>query len=166
MATLTITGLEELLRALGMKVPIPHFAAANVLNKPLDIGRCYFADILSSLVECDLVNAFKSIQWPGGIDSGDLAVILPKLSHGSDANVLAFDLVQKVRSLASYLRLFFFLANQIDLTNCISSQNVHSSSDHFQRASIFELCSRSRLFLDFYCLTSVTARTLMDEIYP
>jgi arginyl-tRNA synthetase len=94
MPTVTTEGIEELLKDLGLK-PLPHVPGANTLNKPLDIGRAYLADILSSLVDCDNVAAYNSIQWPGGISSGDLAVILPKLSHGADPNVLAFDL--KVR---------------------------------------------------------------------
>jgi arginyl-tRNA synthetase len=97
MATLTLAGLEAHLASLGLKIPLPHFAEADVLTKPLDIGRTYFADILCSLVECEAKNAYSSIQWPGDIYNGDLAVILPKLSHGAKPNVLALDLMQKVR---------------------------------------------------------------------
>jgi arginyl-tRNA synthetase len=96
MATLTITELEVLLGRLGLKAPVPHFEAADVLNKPLDIGRCYFAEILSSLVECDALHAYKSIQWTSEIDNGDLAAILPRLCHGSKAQELAFDLITRV----------------------------------------------------------------------
>lgn len=88
-------GLEGLLKELDLKTPIPHVPEANILIKPLDIGRSYLADILGSLVDCDSSVAYKSIQWPGDISSGDLAVILPKLSHGADPTVLAFDLMQK-----------------------------------------------------------------------
>jgi arginyl-tRNA synthetase len=108
MATLTITGLEALLGRLGLKLPIPHFAAADVLNKPLDIGRSYFADILRSLVECDAVIAYNSIQWPSDIFSGDLAVILPKLSHGTDHSALAIDLIQKAWHFLSYYEFVSF----------------------------------------------------------
>ncbi|KAH8588291.1 arginyl-tRNA synthetase [Bisporella sp. PMI_857] len=96
MTTLTIDGLEALLGRLGLKIPIPHFLAADVLNKPLDIGRSYLADILCSLVESDTVNAYGSVTLPSDIYNGDLAVILPKLQHGADPNVLAFDLMQRV----------------------------------------------------------------------
>ena len=105
MATLTVTALEAFLGSLGMTVPIPQFQAADVLNKPLDIGRCYFADILSSLVETDAVNAYKSLQWPGDIFNGDLAVILPKLRHGSKAIEFAFDLISRVCSFSSSINL-------------------------------------------------------------
>jgi arginyl-tRNA synthetase len=96
MTTQTISGLEALLSGLKLKIPIPPFPASDVLNKPLDIGRSYLADILTSIVECDLVTACKSIQLPNNIYSGDFTVILPKLSHGGDFNALAIKIIQKV----------------------------------------------------------------------
>ena len=96
MATLTLAGLEALLGGLGLKIPLPHFLAADVLTRPLDIGRTYFADILCSLVECDAANVYSSIQWPGDIYNGDLAVVLPKLSHGAVSDDFAFDLMKRV----------------------------------------------------------------------
>lgn len=106
MATLTLAGLEELLGGLGLATPLPHFPAADVLTKPLDIGRIYLADILCSLVECDAKNAYSSIQWPGDIWNGDLAVVLPKLSHGANSNSLALDLMKKVCIISHYMLLF------------------------------------------------------------
>jgi len=94
--TLTITGLEALLARLGLKLPIPPFASADVLNKPLDIGRSYLADILTSIIKCDSVIVHNSIKWPNNIYSGDLTVILPKLNHGGDYKTLAINLIQNV----------------------------------------------------------------------
>jgi arginyl-tRNA synthetase len=96
MSTLTLTGLETLLGGLGLKTPIPVFPAADDLNKGLDIGRSYFADILCSLVKCDPLVAYNSIQWPNDIFNGDLTVILPKLSQGADYEALGMDLMTKV----------------------------------------------------------------------
>jgi arginyl-tRNA synthetase len=101
MSTLTITGLEALLGGLGLKIPIPRFPAADELNKALDIGRSYFADILCSLVECDPVIAYNSIQWPNDIFNGDLTVILPKLSQGADYDALALNILTKVENFPS-----------------------------------------------------------------
>ncbi|KAF3397012.1 Arginine--tRNA ligase, cytoplasmic [Talaromyces pinophilus] len=95
MTTSTVTDLEALLAQLGVKVPIPQFPAADVLKRPLDIGRSYLADIFCSLLECDPDVAYKSIHWPNDISSGDLAVILPKLSQGGDSNAVGFDLINK-----------------------------------------------------------------------
>jgi arginyl-tRNA synthetase len=104
MTTLTSPELEVLLGRLGLQVPIPRFEAAVVLNKPLDIGRCYYADILRSLVdgEVEPKNAYKSILSPGDVNNGDLVVILPKLRPGCKANVLGVDLITKVRYLIFY----------------------------------------------------------------
>lgn len=96
MATLTLTSREALLGGLGLKIPLLPFSAADVLTRPLDIGRTYFAEILCSVVECDAANAYSSIQWPGDMYSGDLAIVLPKLSHGAVSHVLAFDLLKRV----------------------------------------------------------------------
>jgi arginyl-tRNA synthetase len=104
MSTLTIPQLEVLLERLGLKVPLPHFEAADVLNKPLDIGRSYYADILISLInsdpeneKCDPKNAFNSIHSPGDVLNGDLAVVLPRLCHGSKADIIGPVLMEKVR---------------------------------------------------------------------
>lgn len=96
MTTSTVTDLEALVEQLGVKVPIPQFPAADVLKRPLDIGRSYLADVFCSLLECDPEVAYKSIHWPNDISSGDLAVILPKLSQGGDSNAVGFDLTNKV----------------------------------------------------------------------
>jgi arginyl-tRNA synthetase len=103
MSTLTVDGLEALLSGLGLDIPIPSFPESGVLNKPLDISRSYFADILCSLLQCDPDVAYSSIQWPGDIFSGDLTVILPKLNHNGDADVIALDLMQRVCSSLCFL---------------------------------------------------------------
>lgn len=79
--TTTTPGLKALLEELGLEVPIPQFAAASVLNRPLDIGRSYFAHILTSIVKCDPEIAYSSLRRPHAIHDGDLTAILPKLGH-------------------------------------------------------------------------------------
>jgi arginyl-tRNA synthetase len=98
MSTPSSTELENLLGELGLKTPVPYFSDTDVLNKPLDIARCYLADILASLVDCDAHTAYSSIQWPNNIYNGDLSIVLPKLKPGADSKVLAFDLQTKVTS--------------------------------------------------------------------
>jgi arginyl-tRNA synthetase len=95
MTTLDQNGLVTRLEGLGLG-PIPDFVDAHVLNKPLDIGRSYLADILRSLVHCDPILAYKSIQWPNDIFTADLTVPLPKLSRGSEPKTLGIDLRQRV----------------------------------------------------------------------
>lgn len=97
MTTQTVANLEELVGALGAKTPILPYSAANILVRPLDIGRSYLADILSNIIECDASRAFGSIGFPNNLDPGDLVVILPRLSHGSVAETLARTIIEKVR---------------------------------------------------------------------
>lgn len=96
MATLDIGGLATRLEELGLG-PIPQFSEAHVLNKPLDIGRSYLADILGTLTDSDPTLAYNSIHWPNDIFAGDLSVPLPKLSHGADPSALAINLMERVR---------------------------------------------------------------------
>lgn len=101
MTTQTVASLEEIIGALGAKIPIPSYPAADVLVRPLDIGRSYLADILSAIIEGDTSRAFSSIGLPNNLDPGDLVVILPRLSHGSvgsAADTLARTIIEKVRS--------------------------------------------------------------------
>lgn len=102
MATLDLCGLATKLEGLGLG-PIPQFPEAHVLNKPLDVGRSYLADILRSLTDCDPITAYNSIQWPNDIFTADLTVPLPKLSHRSDPSTLAIDLMQRVRHSLFYV---------------------------------------------------------------
>jgi hypothetical protein len=137
MTTLTITGLEALLGGLGLKIPIPHFPAADMLNKPRDIGRSYLADILRSIIGCDPITAYNSIQWLNDLFiAADLTVPLPKLSHGADSTALAVDLMQRVRHSLPYI-----VSSPISLTHSIvpklppflaSISRRNPSSDLFQ----------------------------------
>lgn len=96
MTTLSLTGLEARLAGLGLNVPIPTFAGADVLNKPLDIARSYLADILRKSAVCDAAAAPGAIAWPNNIDNGDLVVILPKLTHGTKPKELGFKIMEQV----------------------------------------------------------------------
>ena len=101
MSTLDLPSLATRLEGLGLG-PIPQFSKAHLLNKPLDIGRSYLADILSHLVGCDPITAYNSIQSPNDIFTADLTVPLPRLSHDADPTALAIDLTQRVRHSLSY----------------------------------------------------------------
>ena len=95
MTTLSLTGLEACLARLGLDVPIPPYAGADVLNKPLDIARSYLADILRKLTGAAV--APGAITWSNNIDNGDLVVILPKLTtHGSKPKELGFKIMEHV----------------------------------------------------------------------
>lgn len=146
MATLELSGLATRLEELGLG-PIPKFPEANVLNKPLDIGRSYLADILRSLTDCDSIDAYHSIQWPNDIFTADLTVPLPKLSHDSDPTALAIDLMQRVG-----YSLAFTVYVPISLT-LNSSQAAPFSSFRYDTESISGLYSNQRRFPVFCYLT-------------
>ena len=96
MSTLDLPSLATRLEGLGLG-PIPQFSKAHLLNKPLDIGRSYLADILSHLVGCDPITAYNSIQSPNDIFTADLTVPLPKLCPGADWRAVTRDLIKRVR---------------------------------------------------------------------
>ena len=96
MSTLTINSLEALLERLGLKTPIPEYPMGDILCSPLDIGRNYISDILSSLLDCESTIAYNAIQWPNNLSNGDLSVTLPKLGQSAEPDDLAMDLMRRV----------------------------------------------------------------------
>jgi arginyl-tRNA synthetase len=99
MATLHESDLERTLEELKLETPIPHFDAADVLFKPLDLCRSYLAKIFSSLVDSEPLVAYNSIQLSNDPLHGDFTVVLPKLCPGTkakEAESLADDLIKKV----------------------------------------------------------------------
>jgi arginyl-tRNA synthetase len=101
MSTLTREGLESLLDAAGLKTPIPAFTDVDVLLDPLNIFRCYLADIVHGIVKGDKASALGSIQLPPTVDffAGDLTIILPRLARelGVKVEDLNHSIVQNVR---------------------------------------------------------------------
>ncbi|KAF2707122.1 arginyl-tRNA synthetase [Pleomassaria siparia CBS 279.74] len=95
MTTLTIPELETALEKLELSIPIPQFAASDVLNRPLDLVRAYLADILSSLVDADRTAAYNSTSLSNDPLHGDITVVLPKLYPGAKFGELANDLIKK-----------------------------------------------------------------------
>jgi arginyl-tRNA synthetase len=147
MTTLTIPELEAHLAGLGVKIPIPQFQAADVNNKPLDIARVYLADILSSLAECDLDVAYKSIYWPNNIFNGDLVVILPKLSRDADPKAVALSLTEKV---GIFFCLLVYCYRDLTSSVIFSSSNARFLSFLFKMEFTFASRSAHRHFLVFY----------------
>jgi hypothetical protein len=96
MATLSIDGLETLLRSLDLETPIPRFPECDVLTNPLDIFRAYLTEALSKLLDCESSTILSAINLPQGM-LGDLEVIVPRLKiKGQKPNELAFELCRKV----------------------------------------------------------------------
>jgi arginyl-tRNA synthetase len=87
-----------LLQTLSISKISEDLARAKFLANPLDICRSSLAELLSSLMSCDLDEAYKSIQWPNNIFNGDLSVTVPRLQPGCKPTELSAELVDKVWS--------------------------------------------------------------------
>ena len=104
MATVSVADLEVLLGGLDVNVPVPQFAAADILNNPLDVARCYLADTVCSLVSCSRDTAFNSVQPANGIADSDLAIRLPMIGHNMNYADFGLDLKMKVWQILSFHR--------------------------------------------------------------
>jgi arginyl-tRNA synthetase len=98
MSTLDIGGLTQLLESLSVSGFSSNTQDASVLSNPLDLLRATLATLLISLVECDVTNAYKAVQWPNSIYNGDLSVTLPRLCPGCAPKELSSQIVNKVRT--------------------------------------------------------------------
>lgn len=96
MATVSRSGLQTFVAEIGLE-PLPEFAAADVLNNPVDIYHSYLAAVFGDIVGCDADIVYSSIQAAGTAENGDLDFVLPKLKlSGSNPKELAGELVKKV----------------------------------------------------------------------
>ncbi|KAK4945630.1 hypothetical protein LTR10_015249 [Elasticomyces elasticus] len=77
MATLTLDGIQALLKHLNLEETIASFAVADIKSNPLDIYQCRLAEILVRLTNCEEQAAYDSILLPN--ESGDLTVVVPRL---------------------------------------------------------------------------------------
>jgi hypothetical protein len=96
MMTLSLDGLQALVRGVGIETSIPLFPSADIQNSPMGIYLSYLAEILVQLTECSWQVAYESIQWPS--EMGDLVVVLPRLRlKDVTPDILAVDLKKRVR---------------------------------------------------------------------
>ncbi|ODH26027.1 hypothetical protein ACO22_04867 [Paracoccidioides brasiliensis] len=77
--------LETLLQGLGLTVPIPAFSAANVVVNPVDIYRCYVADVVKQAAECGEDITFNAIERTQVLAHGDVVLIVARLRLKGDS---------------------------------------------------------------------------------
>ncbi|KAL8681116.1 MAG: hypothetical protein Q9186_002768 [Xanthomendoza sp. 1 TL-2023] len=77
--TTSAIALEKKLQALGVDFPIPSFKGTDALTNPVDIYRCYLADALTTIVDCDRQVVYEAIQWTNQSSHGDLLLVVPRL---------------------------------------------------------------------------------------
>ncbi|KAF4632048.1 hypothetical protein G7Y89_g6082 [Cudoniella acicularis] len=95
MATSSLPGLQAFVTQIELQ-PLPSFAAADVLNNPMDVYHSYLAEHLQALVECDPNLVYNSIQPSKTIEDGDLDIVLPRLKlDGIKPKELAGELLKQ-----------------------------------------------------------------------
>ncbi|KAL8800155.1 MAG: hypothetical protein Q9200_007335 [Gallowayella weberi] len=77
--TTTASALQKKLQSLGVDSPIPSFKGTDVLTNPVDIYRCYLADALATIIDCDRQLVYEAIQWTNQSSHGDLLLVVPRL---------------------------------------------------------------------------------------
>jgi hypothetical protein len=133
MATTSHPGLEAFVAGLGLGA-VPPFAAADVLNDPMDLCHAYLAQNFQQLVECDPDLVYKAIQPPNTTQDGDLDIVLPRLKlPGKDPKELAGELLKQVchdssTSDYSLILIYLFLLDSASYPLCISLPGWHSHS--------------------------------------
>jgi arginyl-tRNA synthetase len=98
MTTLEVDRLVNLLGNLSVSKVSTDIPELSILSNPLDVWRSALATILAGLLDSEVTETYKSIQWPNNIFNGDLSVTLPKLRPGCKAAELSFEIMDKVRS--------------------------------------------------------------------
>ncbi|OJD15622.1 arginine-tRNA ligase [Emergomyces pasteurianus Ep9510] len=97
MSTLAIQGLETHVRGLELEIPIPAFPTANILSNPVDLYRCYVAEVVKQVVNCGEDIAYNSIQRTQVLAHGDVVVVVARLRlKGVNADQVAIDLSNKL----------------------------------------------------------------------
>jgi arginyl-tRNA synthetase len=98
MTTLEVDRLVNLLGNLSVSKVSTDIPELSILSNPLDVWRSALATILAGLLDSEVTETYKSIQWPNNIFNGDLSVTLPKLRPGCKAAGLSFEIIDKVSS--------------------------------------------------------------------
>lgn len=165
MATTTsLPGLQAFLAELGLELePIPSFAAADVLNKPIDIYHSYLAEHFQKLVDCDRGLVYDSIQPANATENGDLDVVLPKLKlPGITPKELAGELLKKVWRLSQFPQWFL---EESDACVFCSFNPILSSPFPSRMGYIFDSFSLPKPYHESFSRTSTTAKLYMALIH-
>lgn len=77
MASLSVEGLQNLLKTIGEHHEIPDFPAADVRNDLMDVFVSYLAEYLVQATGCQPQTAYDCLQWPN--ETSDLVAVIPRL---------------------------------------------------------------------------------------
>jgi hypothetical protein len=96
MASLTLDGLQSLLRSVGVSEPIPESVRHCSLNDLNEVYAAYLGRFVEEHTGGSPGTARACIQWPNEL--GDMVAILPRLrASGVNSKILAADLAHKAR---------------------------------------------------------------------
>jgi len=85
------------LPSLGISQPLPHLPDTNPQSNPVDIFRCYLAEILSGVTGVDVKIIYPALAWTQTLDKGDLVLAVPALRiKGKKPDQLAAEWAEKV----------------------------------------------------------------------
>lgn len=79
MAETSVTDLNTMLSNLGLKEQITKFPESNPESNPVDIFRCYIAEILGKVSGVDTQLIYPALEWTNQFDKGDLILAVPRL---------------------------------------------------------------------------------------
>lgn len=93
----SIESLQEQLKALEVKDPLPVYSNSNPTSNPVDIFRCYVAEALSKVSGVDIDLVYPALEWTQTFDKGDLILAVPRLRiKEKKSDDLALDWAEKV----------------------------------------------------------------------
>ncbi|KAF8455332.1 hypothetical protein BGX38DRAFT_1088632 [Terfezia claveryi] len=79
MADGTVQDLNTMLSALGLSEKITKFPDSNPEVNPIDIFRCYIAEVLAKVSGVDSVLIYPALEWTNQFEKGDLILAVPRL---------------------------------------------------------------------------------------
>ncbi|KAI9769031.1 MAG: hypothetical protein M1839_003828 [Geoglossum umbratile] len=84
------------LPSLGISQPLPQFPDTNPQLNPVDIFRCYLAEILVGVTGVDAKIIYPALAWTQTLDKGDLVLAVPALRvKGRKPDQLAAEWAEK-----------------------------------------------------------------------
>jgi len=97
MADSTVQDLNALLSSLGLSEQITKFPDSAPEANPIDIFRCYIAEVLAKISGVDSALIYPALEWTNQFEKGDLILAVPRLRvKGKAPADLATEWAEKV----------------------------------------------------------------------
>lgn len=96
MADTTVEDLHTMLSSLGLKEQITTLPESNPESNPVDIFRCYIAEVLAKTSGVDSALIYPALEWTNQFEKGDLILAVPRLRVKGKPAELAKEWAEKV----------------------------------------------------------------------